>query len=799
MRIGIIAPSPVPFSIGGAENLFWGLLNYLNQETIHQAELIKLPSREHGFWELVDTYRDFSRLDLRHFDCVISGKYPAWMSSHRRHICYMLHRLRGLYDMYHFTGLPPECSSTHPAVRTLVNRLKTIGDRRDRTELAFQALDEFRATPDIPQDVLQFPGPLIRQVLHVLDDAALHPSRIFRYAATARNQLGRTGYFPPGVDVRVLHHPSNLSRFWTGDYEYLFTIGRLDGAKRIRLLVEAMRRATSRIRLKIAGSGPDEEEIKRLADGDPRIEFLGFVKDSDAIDLYANALAVLYVPYDEDYGLVTIEAMMSGKPVLTALDSGEPNVFVRDGVTGYSVEPTVEALAERIDYIAGHPVEARAMAEACRKEVEGITWGAVVTGLLGPSRRSGAWKARGRRKLTMACTFPVYPPRGGGQNRVFHLYRNLARDFDVDSVTFTDYGQPAKNEYIAPDLREIRVPKSLAHAQRERDIMTKVGDASVADVAMPVLYKLTPDYVEALRQSAATSQILVASHPYLFPALEEVREKQTLIYEAQDVEAELKRSILPDSRMGSALLKLTEAVERRACQWSDLIVTCLDDDAVTLHRKFDVPEDRFVVVPNGVDLDSVTFHSIEDRRALKQRLHPGAPFTVLFMGSLHGPNIDAVLCILAIAQELPNVGFLLVGGVCNYLERFGFQLPLNVKLAGIVDDQEKDEILSWVNLAINPMESGSGTNLKMLDYLAAGVPVLSTPFGARGLNLRDGEHGWLAPLERFPTAIQRIAGTSDSDLAAMVERARGYAVRLFAWEVVAEQLRQAIHQYRFDE
>ena len=798
MKVGIIAPSPVPFCIGGAENLWWGLLNYLNQETIHQAELIKLPSREHSFWDLVDTYREFSRLDLSQFDCVISGKYPGWMAPHRRHLCYMLHRLRGLYDTYHFTRLPLECSHSHPAVQSLARFLKETTPGPDTLELGFQALGEFRRAADVPPEALQFPGPLIRQVLHFLDDAALHPSRISKYAAIAHNLLGRAGYFPPGADVQVLHPPSHLSRFWTGESEYLFTIGRLDGAKRIRLLVEAMRRARTRVALKIAGAGPDEEEIRRLADGDPRIQFLGFVNDSEVIDLYANALAVLYVPYDEDYGLVTIEAMRSGKPVLTTLDSGEPNFFVHNGVTGYSVDPTPEALAERIDHIAGHPAEVKAMAQACRKQVEGITWEAAVTGLLGPSRRpSRTSKPQNRQKMTVALTFPVYPPRGGGQSRVFHLYRNLARYFDVDLVTFADYGQAATDEYIAGGLREIRIPKSLPHARREWRAMAKAGGVPVTDVVMPVLYRLSPEYTEALGKSAATSDVLVACHPYLLPALESVRKQHRLLYEAQDVETDLKRSILPDNRVGRYLLKLTEVVERRACESSGLIMTCLDDDVATLGRKFGVPEEKFVVAPNGVDLDSVTFHGLDERRALKQKLRPGAPFTVLFMGSWHGPNIESVLCILAIARELPHVHFLVVGSVCAYLEHFGFGLPPNVELAGVVDDQKKDEILSWVDLAVNPMESGSGTNLKMLDYMAAGVPVLTTPFGARGLGLLDHHHVRLASVGRIPQAIEEMSRTDSAHLKAMIDQARAHAAQVFSWEIIADQLAHAIESHCF--
>ena len=74
MKIAIVAPSPVPFTIGGAESLWWGLLNWINQNTNHQAELIKIPSPERSFRELVNSYQNFSKLDLTHFDIVISGK-----------------------------------------------------------------------------------------------------------------------------------------------------------------------------------------------------------------------------------------------------------------------------------------------------------------------------------------------------------------------------------------------------------------------------------------------------------------------------------------------------------------------------------------------------------------------------------------------------------------------------------------------------------------------------------------------------------------------------------------------------
>ena len=124
MKIAVVAPSPVPFVIGGIENLVWSMCDYINQKTSHQAELIKLPSRELGFWELIDNYHNFYTLDLSHFDAVITSKYPGWMVNHPNLVYYVAHRLRGLYDTYHLMRLPYEVDTADPWVLMVLNYMK---------------------------------------------------------------------------------------------------------------------------------------------------------------------------------------------------------------------------------------------------------------------------------------------------------------------------------------------------------------------------------------------------------------------------------------------------------------------------------------------------------------------------------------------------------------------------------------------------------------------------------------------------------------------------------------------------
>ncbi|UUZ83052.1 hypothetical protein LJK88_03565 [Paenibacillus sp. P26] len=79
MDIAIVSPSPKPFAVGGIEKLMLGLYSKIDEITDHRVELFKIPTQENDFWNLLDSYENFYRLDLSHFDMVITCKYPAWM------------------------------------------------------------------------------------------------------------------------------------------------------------------------------------------------------------------------------------------------------------------------------------------------------------------------------------------------------------------------------------------------------------------------------------------------------------------------------------------------------------------------------------------------------------------------------------------------------------------------------------------------------------------------------------------------------------------------------------------------
>jgi glycosyltransferase involved in cell wall biosynthesis len=378
MDIAIVAPCPIPYQIGGAENLWRGLQDHINDHTPHLAEIIKLPSREFSFWELVDSYRHFAELDLTGFDLVVSSKYPAWMVSHPNHVVYMLHRLRGLYDTYDVMNLPADYPDPPPAVLELrAFMAEHAGSRAALPEL-FERLAALRRASGVREDLFAFPGPFIREVVHHLDGVGLAPAAIRRYGAISALVAEREGYFPPGADVFVAHPPTGLEGLHGGRGRYLFTVSRLDAPKRIDLLIAAMAHVGPRVELRIAGGGPDEARLRELAAGDERISFCGRVGSAELAGLYAGARAVAFIPFEEDFGLVALEAMLAGKPVITCADSGGTAELVADGVNGLVVEPRAEALAAAIERLWSSRREARRMGDAARARGGQVTWDGVV-------------------------------------------------------------------------------------------------------------------------------------------------------------------------------------------------------------------------------------------------------------------------------------------------------------------------------------------------------------------------------------------------------------------------------------
>lgn len=826
MKIAVIAPSPVPFAFGGAERLWLGLTNYFADHTRHVSELIKVPSPERDFHEIVASYRRFASLDLSQFDMVISGKYPAWMAAHPNHVVYMLHRLRGLYDTW-----PGDMATVLPddALLAPLRRLLThpSTDRALLPELFGEIVDLIGADP--PHEWLALPAPLIRAVVHKLDSIGLAQWQIRKYVAISHNVRRRAGYFPAGAEVEVAHMPSDLalgilrgeradgrdSLHTTnadtanpdasnadirgavdpraiggldGLVPTFFTVSRLDHAKRIALVIDAFRQVEGHARLVIAGDGPQRHELALRARGDNRIAFAGRLTEDELARHYRTALAVAFVPHDEDYGLVTLEALAAGRPVATVTDAGGVLEFIEDGVTGLVAQPDAAALAQAFRQLLADPAWALAMGAAGRERVRPVTWSSLGTALLLPA--GGAT----RRRIVMANTYPLWPVDTGGKRRLWALARELSARADVTMVSLLRHDGKAEEIAFSRHLREVRIPISAAHIEAEWALTKQLDETSVSDIAAALFGHLTPALAHELTARLKGASLAIASHPYLYRFLRAAWDGPVW-YDAHNVETLLKDKILPGTPKGRAVLAEVEALERACVADAERVLAVSDAERAVFRDMFGKPEERITVVPNGSDLPADPHLERARRDALKQRLGVAGPLA-LFVGSWHAPNVEGALALLDIALESPQWTFWLVGRMSEAAELREAAIPDNVRILGPVDEAQMQAIFAAADVGINPVVLGAGTNLKVIDYAAHGALVLTTPEGLAGLGgdevpgggLTDGVHVVVAARGHMAAALARIAADGIGAYDGMVEAAFAHVRDNLTWRAIVERI-----------
>jgi len=309
------------------------------------ADLVRLPFKwyphealfEHAAaWRLID----LSESGGQRIDRVIATKFPSYFVRHPEKSIWLVHQQRAAYDL---------CGTS------FCNDFGWI-------ELDVAA----------------------RERLIALDTEMVREARrLYTIGAVTTRRLEKYN----GIIAPPLHHPPRLAgRLRPGPPgDYVLSVGRLETLKRVDLAIRAVAKVRG-LRLAVVGEGSQRAALERLAaetGASGRVAFLGTVDDEELIRLYSNALGILFAPFDEDYGYVTLEAFLSGKPVVTCRDSGGVLEFVRDGTTGLVSEPDPEALAASLDVLAADRARASAMGDAGRELAKGITWDGVIEKLLG--------------------------------------------------------------------------------------------------------------------------------------------------------------------------------------------------------------------------------------------------------------------------------------------------------------------------------------------------------------------------------------------------------------------------------
>ncbi len=283
---------------------------FFKGRTIHTSFLQRFPGAvaHHERYPLLMPLA-IEQFDLSAFDLVISlsASFAKGVITkpHTRHICYCLTPPRFLWD----------------------NSQQFVRD------FGFSPL------------VRGFLPPLI-SYLRLWDRHASHRVDEFWRISDFVGQRIEKYYRQPSLKI---YPPVNTGKFTvagpdiSGSAGYFFMVGRLVSYKKFDMAIRAFNQLN--LPLKIAGAGPEMKRLKRMAHGN--IEFLGQINDDELAYHYRTAKALVF-PQEEDFGIVPLESMASGRPVIAYRGGGATETVV-DGETGlFFDEQTPESLVASV-------------------------------------------------------------------------------------------------------------------------------------------------------------------------------------------------------------------------------------------------------------------------------------------------------------------------------------------------------------------------------------------------------------------------------------------------------------------
>lgn len=365
--------------------------------------------------------------------------------------------------------------------------------------------------------------------------------------------------------------------------------------------------------------------------------------------------------------------------------------------------------------------------------------------------------AHGRPRLVASSPAPVADPRDGGRRRLREVARALAARIDVEVVSLAPAGGRASRVELAPGLIERCVPKGSRFEAAQRRLEDRLGGVPAGDLAMAFELDLAPEYLEALADAARGADLLLASHVYAFPALAAIGSAPVWL-DAPDHECALKRSLLPPGPLVASLVDRLAALEAEAWRAAAWVTAASPLDGRTLAGRSGRDAERWALLPNGVDTGAIPFTPPSERAHRHDGAAAGStpPFVLLFVGTHHGPNLEAVEWLRCHARELTGCELRLLGAAGRAHADRDHDSGSCVRALGEVSEARKLFELATADLGVAPMRAGTGSQLKVLEYAAAGLPVLTTPHGLRGLGFEPDTEVAVAELEQWPAEIERL-------------------------------------------
>lgn len=369
----------------------------------------------------------------------------------------------------------------------------------------------------------------------------------------------------------------------------------------------------------------------------------------------------------------------------------------------------------------------------------------------------------------------VYPPSNGEEVRVWETAKKLSDYGDVW------LGRPGPDDAERhPGVRTMRIDNPFLEYKTTRIYAWNALFGLSADNGIDRLQARKT--VESVTQRAVDFDVVCCESPQMLRAGHQLSHyydakyllnKHNAMYDLLDQQLTLRP--VPAMLRQRAVSNL-----RQFEQWGIDVADGVVFQSETDPAGFQFSDETVVeVIPNGTNFETIDAGG--DPARIREQLGISEEATIcLFVGAFdYDPNeVAGTVVHDELAPELPDIEFLLVGRDPPDVTRE------NVHAPGYVEDLPG--VLEAADIAICPLTLGSGTKLKMLDYLAAGLPIVTTDVGAQGLPLEDGETALIRnSWPEFVGGIDRLR-SSESLRNELSANAQSLG-REYSWDVLLDQ------------
>lgn len=381
------------------------------------------------------------------------------------------------------------------------------------------------------------------------------------------------------------------------------------------------------------------------------------------------------------------------------------------------------------------------------------------------------------KNLLVFSFFPAFtPPSSGGEVRLFHFYCELSKYFNIKLLSSTQLNGDQEEVWHTNNFVEIRVPKDNNFATQWQGLSSFAGDGDLSGPSIAAAGKYLTDLHKAFLAVYASTDLIIHESPFtlhydLFRGLDD----KPRIYNSYNCEYELYKK-LHASSASSNIARLVLDLEKELLLSADLVAYCSENDLKSFEAMTSKPLRKVLFSPNG--MVSMATPRFKTMRKLKN---------AIFIGSGHLPNVEAAQFIVThLAPSCPEFTFDVIGD-CLPPGKY----PSNVICHGRVDSATKSALISNADIAINPMLSGGGSSLKILDFVSHGTPVLSTPIGMRGFEFKDGVDCVLIDTKDFAKELKAYS-SKHAQLAEIAKSAYQFSLKRYTWFAIANSFRKIV-------